>query len=112
MVSDGSNGEIRGNSLVFNGLKRFWRDESGVLTSDFAVVAALMAAVGVMLYTATGESSRQLVNNTGMVIGPGGPNYSIDGSGPLDAYASGSATFVETGTTGYSGGDFLIETVY
>lgn len=95
-----------------NELIRFWRSESGAISAEFAVVASLAAALGVMSYTATSDGSRQLVDNTGFVIGPGGPNYSVDGSGPIIKDISATSTATDTGTTEVIDGDILVETAY
>lgn len=64
-------------------VRGFWQSECGALSSDFAVVAALMTVLGVTFYETTSGSSRQLVAATGFVIENDGPNYSIDGSLPV-----------------------------
>lgn len=88
---------------IINDLRSFWREEGGAISTDFAVVAALAAALGVSSYNAIAGGSSQLVANTGFVIGPDGPNYSIDGSGPMVGYTTEASTTNETGSTEESG---------
>ncbi len=97
--------------FVFD-LIRFWRSESGAVSAEFAVVASLAAALGVMAYTTTSDGSRQLVDNTGFVIGPGGPNYSVDGSGPITKGTTSTSSATDTGTTEVPDGDLLVQTAY
>lgn len=88
---------------VFDSASRFWRSECGVMSSEFAVVAALMTVLGVTFYETTSTGSRELVSNTGFVIENDDPSYSIDGSGPGIEYTASSGTIDETST---------VETVY
>ena len=86
-------------------LVRFWRCESGVSTPEFVVMAAFAAFMGVALSNTMGDGARDLVDNNGFVIESGGPNYSVDGSGPTLAYAS-LDTGEGDGTTGDTNVDY------
>lgn len=63
-------------------VRGFWRSECGALSSEFAVVAALMTVLGVTTYETIFSGSREIVSSN-FVIQNDGPNYSIDGSLPV-----------------------------